>query len=185
MTTLTPATAERAGLSRSGLYRAAESGLLDRIARGIYLPADAPASDWDRIEAVTRRPEATICLTSALAEHDLTDAIPAALDIAIPRGVRGPATESAIAWHKFDAATFDLGRTMIAIPGTDLAIGLYYPERTIIDAFRLRGETGYELGRDALKEWLRRGGKPTGLLSLAELLPRAKGPILRALEMLA
>ena len=77
-------------------------------ARAIYLPADAPAIDWDQLEAATRRPEATICLLSALARYDLTDAIPDALDVAIPRGMRTPMTESAIRWHRFDAATFKL-----------------------------------------------------------------------------
>ena len=76
MDALTPNTAGQAGLSRSALYRGARAGRLDRIARGIYLPAEASAADWDQIEAATRRPDATICLVSALAHYDLTDAIP-------------------------------------------------------------------------------------------------------------
>ena len=87
---LTPDAATQHGLSRSGLYRAAGDGRLRRIARGIYLAADAAAADWNWIEAATRRPDATICLVSALAHHDLTDEIPASLDIAIPRGTRTP-----------------------------------------------------------------------------------------------
>jgi len=43
---------------------------------------------------------------------------------------------------------------------------------------------GYELARDALKEWLRRGGKPAQLIQIASQLPRASGPVLRALEAL-
>ena len=85
MTPITPSTADRAGLSRTGLYRAACAGDLTRVARGIYLPTDAPAMDWGLVEAATRRSDATICLTSALAHHDLTDAIPDTLDVAIPR----------------------------------------------------------------------------------------------------
>lgn len=186
MRALTPGAAEQGGLSsRSALYRAAREGRYERIARGIYLPADAPAADWDWIEAATRRPEATICLASALAHHDLTDTIPAAADIAIPRGTRTPAGNPSIAWHQFDRATFEIGRAEIPIPGTSLTIGIYSPERSIADAFRLRGETGYELPRDALKEWLRRGGKPAKLIETASQIPRAKGPVLRALDMLA
>lgn len=184
MATLTPTTAARQGLSRSGLYRAARKGRLERIARGIYLPSDAAASDWDWIEAATRRPRATICLTSALAHHDLTDTIPSALDIAVPRGTRIPTGHSAIAWHSFDKATFDLGRDEIPIPGAEQSIGLYSAERSIADAFRLRNEVGYELARDALKEWLRRGGKPARLIDLATTLPRAKAPLLSALDAL-
>lgn len=185
MDALTPSTTAQAGLSRSALYRGARAGQFDRIARGIYLPADASAADWDQIEAATRRPDATICLTSALAHHDLTDAIPAALDVAIPRGTRTPASTGAIAWHHFDRATFEIGRDEITIPGSDQTIGIYSPERSIADAFRLRGEVGYELARDALREWLRRGGKPTHLINIASRLPRAKSPVLHALEMLA
>lgn len=184
MDALTPSSAGRAGLSRSALYRSVRAGRLDRIARGIYLPADASAADWDQLEAATRRTDATICLTSALAHHDLTDAIPAALDVAIPRGSRTPASTGAIAWHQFDRPTFEIGREQITIPGSDQTIGIYSAERSIADAFRLRGDVGYELARDALREWLRRGGKPARLIEIASRLPRAKSPVLHALEML-
>ena len=184
METLKPRQAADLGMSASGLYRAARSGRYDKIARGIYREAGAPAADWDWIEAATRRPDATICLTSALAHYDLTDAIPTALDIAIPRGSRIPAGNPAIAWHLFDRKTFDLGRNEIEIPGSTLTIGIYSPERCIADAFRLRADAGYEMGRDALREWLRRGGKPAQLMEIASRLPRTSGPLQRALEAL-
>lgn len=179
-----PRDADKAGMSRSGIYRAARTGRLERIARGIYLPPDAGAADWDWIEAASRRPEATVCLVSALAHFDLTDTTPTALDVAIPRGTRPPAGEAAIVWHQFDRATFEVDRVQSSIPGTDQPIGIYSPERSIVDAFRLHSEVGYEVARDALKEWLRRDGKPSHLVDLASRLPRAKSPVLRALEML-
>ena len=185
MEALTPRTAKKVGLSRGAFYRDAREGRLDRIARGIYLPAEAPAMDWDLIEASTRRPDATICLTSALAHYDLTDEIPATVDVAIPRGSRTPAGRAAITWHHFDAATFDIGRDQMTIPGSNQSIGIYSPERCIADAFRLRGSVGYELARDALRQWLHAGGKPALLMDIATRLPRAKTPVLQALEMLA
>ncbi|WP_285105760.1 type IV toxin-antitoxin system AbiEi family antitoxin domain-containing protein [Promicromonospora sp. MEB111] len=177
--------ADRLGVSRSSLYRAARDGRFDRIARGIYRAADAEPAEWEWVEAAARRPDATVCLTSALAYYDLTDAIPALLDVAVPRGSRRPATDSAIAWHLFDRATFGLDRDEIVIPGSGLRIGLYSAERTIADVFRLRGSLGYELGRDALREWLRRGGKPARLMAIATQLPRSRGPLEIALEALA
>lgn len=179
-----PSAAEAHGMSRSGFYRAARAGRLTRLGRGVYLPADSPAADWDWIEAATRRPKATICLVSALAHHDLTDEIPSVLDVAIPRGMRPPVGNSALAWHQFDRASFGVGREKIPIPGTQELIGIYSPERSIIDAYRLRGAVGYELAKDALKEWLRRGGKPAHLIGLADQIPRAKAPVLHALETL-
>lgn len=182
MATMTPASS---GKSRASFYRDAREGQVERVARGIYLPLDAPPANFDEIEATTRRADATICLTSALAQHDLIDTIPASLHIAIHSRSRIPATEGAITWHQFDRATFDLGREIIPITGTDMTIGRYSAERSIADAFRLRGEIGYEISRDALREWLRRGGKPAQLLDFAERLPRAKGPLFAALEALA
>jgi predicted transcriptional regulator of viral defense system len=170
--------------SRSTFYRRAHAGAYEKIARGLYLPADADAADWDWLEAAAKHRKATICLTSALAHYDLTDEIPSALDIAIPRGARTPATEGAIAWHHFASQTFTLGRSTIRIPGSRTRIGIYSPERCIADAFRLRGSLGYELARDALRTWLDRGGKPADLLEFASKLPRTRGPLLRTLEAL-
>lgn len=184
MEALTPSMAAQGGLSRSALYRGARAGRWERIARGIYLPAEAWAADWDQVEAATRRPDATICLISALVHHDLIDEIPRALDVAIPRGSRTPASTGAIAWHHFDRPTFEIGREQIPIPGSHQRIGIYSPERSIADAFRLRGEIGYEPARDALREWLRRGGRPARLIDTASRLPRAKSPVLQALQML-
>lgn len=107
-----------------------------------------------------------------------------ALDVAIPRGARTPAGDGTISWHTFDRTTFDIGRQTLPVPGTDQEIGIYSPERSITDTFRLRGDVGYELALDALKEWLRRGGKPATLAELATRIPRAKSPVLRALEIL-
>lgn len=183
--TVTPYEARELGLSKSALHRATKAGRYDRIARGLYRSSDAKAADWDWLEAASRRPDATICLTSALAHYDLTDAIPDALDVALPRGARTPATSSAIRWHHFDRPTFSFGRGEIPILGTTETIGIYSPERCIADAFRLRGGLGYELGRDALREWLRRGGKPASLMSIAAELPRARRPLLDALQTLA
>ncbi len=185
MRPVTPSSAAQSKTSRSGFYRSANRGAWERIARGLYLPEGAPATDWDLLEASARRPEATICLISALAYYDLTDVIPDALDVAIPRGARAPASESAIRWHRFDAGTFMFEREEVVIAGSTQRIGVYTPERTIVDCFRLRADTGYEIPRDALKEWLRRGGKPATLMKVAQALPRSTKPVRDALEILA
>jgi hypothetical protein len=119
-----------------------------------------------------------------LARHGLSDAIPAANDIALPRGTRRPAVDSQVQWHWFDPVTFDLGRESMDIDvGT--AIGIYTPERSIIDAFRTRGTEGHELGHEALRRWLRRrGSQPGELLELARQFPRAATPLSAALEAL-
>lgn len=110
MSTLIPSASEQARLSRSGLYRAKRAGESERIARRIYVHADALPADWDWIEAATRRPEATLCSASALAHYDPADTIPAAPDVAISRGSRTPSGPGAIRWRRSHRQTLGIGR---------------------------------------------------------------------------
>ena len=142
-------------------------------------------ADLGLVEVAFRAERATICLTSALARHDLTDEIPATIDLALPRGTRSPATTAPITWHKFDPKTFDLGRDHLDV-GAGYRIGLYSAERSICDAFRIRHLEGTEQAVEALKRWLRRpGSQPSQLLELATAIgPKAARPIRSALQIL-
>jgi len=182
----TQSQAARAGVDSRTLYRLRDSGHIEQISRGLYRLATAPVADLDLLEIVTRRPQATLCLASALAHHGLIDAIPSRTQVAIPRGQFAPVTMAAVRWHNFDRATFQAGREEMLIPGTDAKIGVYSAERSIVDAFRLRGNEGYETGIEALKEWLKRkNSRPAALLELARTIPRALGPVKIALEHIA
>ncbi|MEX2549572.1 MAG: hypothetical protein WD638_05050, partial [Nitriliruptoraceae bacterium] len=110
-----------------------------------------------------------------LARHDLTDEIPTRIDVALPRGTRLPKVSAPVCWHRFAPATFDLGRDVIELHA-GYSIGVYSPERSIVDAYRLRHLEGDELGREALKAWLRqRGSQPSRLLQVAAPFPKALG----------
>ncbi|WP_053385376.1 type IV toxin-antitoxin system AbiEi family antitoxin domain-containing protein [Leucobacter celer] len=174
------------GLTRYGLDRLIESGEFERIAPGLFLRsglADDTTAAWIAIAA--KRPDATLCLLTALSLHELTDEIPARSDIAIPRGTQPVTVHHApIAWHRFDADTFSIGRTERALPDGSF-IGLYSAERTLIDLFRLRHAWGSDLALGALKQWLRGcGNSPGSLLTMAEDFPKARPAIQQALEVL-
>lgn len=177
--------AREAGLSQRRIYWLRDRGLIEPLARGTYRRADGKmTADPDLIEIAMRAPRATLCLTSALARHDLTDAIPSKIDIALPRRTRRPATAAPVRWHVFDRETFDIGRD--ALPLTQTArIGLYGPERSIIDAFRLRHNEGTDLAHEALKRWLRRrDSSPAALIRMADDFPKAQPALRAALEVL-
>jgi predicted transcriptional regulator of viral defense system len=176
--------ARRLGLSDRQLRNLNEQGAIEKIGRGLFSTTTLDA-DPDLIEAAFRNGRATICLTSALARHELTDEIPATIDLALPRGTRAPATSAPITWHQFDPKTFDLGRGEVDV-GAGYRIGLYSAERSICDAFRLRHLEGSEQAIEALKRWLRRpGSQPSQLLTLAaEMGPKASEPIRSALQIL-
>jgi Transcriptional regulator, AbiEi antitoxin len=172
------------GIPDRQLYRLRDEGVIESIARGMYRRHDLHPADIDLVETVLRAPDATLCLTTALARHQLSDAIPAVIDLALPRGRRRPSTTAPIAWHSFDPATFEIGRDVERLDD-EVSIGIYGAERSIIDAFRLRHLEGRELGNEALKRWLRRkGASPARLLTMARHLPRAERPLREALEIL-
>ena len=174
--------ARAAGLTTHRLYQLRDSGIIERIDRGLYRRSDADIGDLDLIAVASRIPSATMCLGTALAHHDLSDAIPMRTDIAIPRGHRRPATPTTIQWHFFDVQTFEIGRETIAL-SDDLRIGMYSPERCIVDAFRMRGIEGHEQAYEALRRWLRRrGALPGKLLTMAQQFPRAATPLRLALD---
>jgi len=173
-----------AGLTDWTLARLHKEGLLDRPGRGRYTKAFGEASDPDLLAIAGRSPRATLCLRSALSRHGLSDDIPSRIDIALPAGSRQPSLDLPIAWHRFEATTFDLGREPLTL-GAGFTIGMYSPERSIIDAVRLRRLEGSELGNQALRRWLSRpGAQPAKLLALAASFPRSHGPLRSALEIL-
>jgi len=65
------------------------------------------------------------------------------------------------------------------------SIGLYNPQRCIVDAFRLRHLEGLEPAVEALRRWLRRrGSQPAELLAMARAFPKAEPGLRSALEIL-
>jgi predicted transcriptional regulator of viral defense system len=182
--TFTYSQALDAGLTKAALYRLRDDQLVHLLARGVYRRADAPPADLTLAAVVARAPQATMCLVTALARHDLTDEIPSAYDIALPRGTRRPGITGPVRWHAFDRDTFNVGRDVVTVDG-DIAIGLYSVERSIVDAFRLRGTEGSDLAHEALRRWLRRrGSQPAELVAMASHWPRAVAPVRTALELL-
>jgi len=181
--TFTSAEAAQLGLSRRRLLALQEDGAIERIGRGIYRRTDAEIVDLDLIEIAIKAPQATLCLTSALAHHDLTDTIPSTIDIALPRGEWQPVISAPVTWHKFAAPTFDIGRTTYRID-SEHEIGLYDAPRTIIDTFRLRHILGDDMAYEALRRWLRQRGQPSELMEMAREFPKTFPALLRALQVL-
>jgi predicted transcriptional regulator of viral defense system len=186
----TTATALDAGLTRSLIERLVRDGDLERLGRGVFLRGDsADMVDTDLAEIAVRAPAATVCLTSALARHGLTDEIPAAVDIALRREQWPPTVAARVAWHRFAEDTFTIGRQDLVVAGSathrPVSIGLYSAERCIIDAFRTRGTTGFDVATEALRRWLRDPThQPAQLLALCRHWPRTKTALRSALEIL-
>jgi hypothetical protein len=172
------------GLSDRRLYALRDAGKLIALGGGLYRWADAPAADLDLIEIAERVPRATLCLETALAHHDLIDAIPAAIDIAIPRGETRPKLRAAHRLHQFARSSFEVGREAFDV-GARQRLGIYSAERSLIDLVRLRHDQGADLAWEALRRWLSRHGRNPGqLISMARQFRGAEAPLRSALEIL-
>ena len=179
----THADARAHGVSDRQLYEWRDATHIETVGRGIFIRPGIDV-EHDLLEIAIRSPEAALCLTSALARHELTDEIPAVIDIALPRETRQPRTAAQVRWHRFDTSTFGIDRTELDV-GAGRHIGLYGPRRCIVDAFRLRHIYGTEQAVSALRRWLvQRGSQPSDLLRLASSFPAAERPIREALEIL-
>ena len=177
--------ARAAGLRKDQVYDLLANGEIERVGRGVYLRPDKIEPGFASLAAATAvREEATLCLTSALVRHDLSDAIPFESDIALPRGTHHPAGLANVAWHSFDPKTFHIGRDHIDA-GNGFRFAIYSAERTIVDCFRLMHQEGSDVAYEAVRRWLRRrGNSPAALLNVASSFPKAQPRIRQALEAL-
>ena len=170
------------GLSAERLYAFRDQGIVEQISRGLYRWADAPEIDQNLLEIAYRIPKGTLCLTTALARHGLTDSIPTRIDVAVPRGHRIPVLQSPVDIRVFAKDTFELGRGEFKV-GEGFAVGLYSPERSLVDMIRLRHREGSDIAWEALRRWLgRKGAKPAALIAMAKSLHGAERAVRNALE---
>ena len=139
------------GVHPRTLYAMRDSGLLDRLARGIYRLADLPPlSNPDLVTVALKVPDGVICLVSALAFHELTTEIPHAVDIAVQKGSRRPRLEhpplrvfwfSGPAWHE--------GNEMYRVD--EIPVRITKPAKSVADIFKFRRKLGLDIALEALK----------------------------------
>lgn len=177
--------AAEAGVHWRDLYALRDEGTLIELSRGIFRFADAEMiSNLDLVAVSKRSPRGAICLNSALSFWDLTDEVPVEVHLAVPRGSRPPSIEyPPTRVHVFAANTFELGREKVRLDSGE-EIRIYSPERSVVDAMRLRNQVGTDVAYETLRRYLRRPGASSGnLLRLARQL-RTGGPMQDALEVL-
>ncbi len=173
------------GIHPRDLYALRDRGFLIELSRGVFRLADAEMIPYLDLVAVSQRsPQGTICLNSALSFWDLTDEVPAEVHLAVPRGAHRPVIDyPPVRVHVFAASSFGFGRERFRLDSGE-EIFIYSPERSVVDAMRLRSQVGTDVAYEALRRYLRQpGASPGDLLRLARKL-RAGGPMSDALEVL-
>src|SRR6266852_3659205 len=150
-----PRDIEAIGLPREYLVRLHRQGKLNRSGRGIYTLPDADVTEHHSYAEVTKRvPEATVCLLSALAFHEITTQSPASVWIALPKGARKPALDShSIRIVRLSGLSLTKGIENHQVDGVPVRV--YSAAKTVADCFKFRNKIGLDIAIEALKDCLR------------------------------
>jgi predicted transcriptional regulator of viral defense system len=145
------------GIHPRWLRRLQDDELIEKVRPGLYRSTRAPETTYRTLfDACAAVPTGVICLTSALAYHELTTANPPEVQMAIPQGHWRPKIAyPPIEFFEFRSHLMKLGLKEVTRPnGAELRV--FGPERAICDAFRLRRIVGKDLALEALQTYLRR-----------------------------
>lgn len=148
---LRTAQAVRAGVHPSTLYAMRDSGILERVSRGVYRLADSPPlGNPDLVTVATRIPNGVICLISALSFHDLTTQIPHEVHVALAAGAEEPRVDfPPIRTYRFVGQSFSEGVEVQDLDG--IGVRVYCAEKTLADCFKFRNRIGLDVAVEALR----------------------------------
>jgi predicted transcriptional regulator of viral defense system len=149
---LRPRDLDAYGVPRKYLNLLYQKGLLNRVARGVYVHADADATENRTLAEVCKRvPAGVVCLLSALQFHNLTTQMPHQVWLAIhykarlPREPRLP-----IKIVRFSGPALETGIENHTIEGVPVKV--YDPAKTVADCFKYRNKIGFDVALEALRE---------------------------------
>lgn len=118
----------------------------------MYRLADAPLASHENLaEVALRKPEAVVCLLSALEFHGITTEWPREVWIAIPRGTRRPVTQSPpLKVLQSSGPAYALGIEEHPIAGVQVKV--YSAAKTVADCFKFRNQIGVTVAVAALRD---------------------------------
>lgn len=143
-----------AGITAATIGRMREHGEVIRLARGLYQLPDAPLdANHSLAEAAKRVPKGVVCLTSALAFHELTDQLPRCVWMAIGKNDWSPQDKPVLRIVRFTDALLAEDVETTSIEGVPVKV--FGVAKTIADCFRHRRSVGQSVALEGLQEALR------------------------------
>jgi len=148
---LRTAQALRAGIHSETLYALRDSGVIERMSRGLYrLAGSQPLGNPDLVTVSARVSAGIICLISALSFHELTTQIPHEVHVALPYGAEEPRLEHPpIRTYRFSGQAYTGGVEIHDLDG--FAVRVYSPEKTLADCFKFRNRVGLDTAIEAIR----------------------------------
>lgn len=151
------ADALRAGIHRRTRYQLRDAGRIEPLSRGLYRLADAPPLGHpDLVTVALRVPKGVVCLTSALAFHDLTTQVPHEIWLAVPRESEPPRIDDPpVRVFRFSPAPFAAGVETHRLDGIPVRISSR--EKTLADCFKYRNTIGLDTALEAVRLYRQQG----------------------------
>jgi predicted transcriptional regulator of viral defense system len=145
---------KKAGFHTRKIREALEDETIAIIKPGLYKLRSYNRDKYESfVDIHMANPKAVICLTSALAYHDLTTNNPPKVTVAVPNNTdRFQLTEPPIEVFYFRQSVYDAGIEMV-----DRGYGrfsVYNKPKTVCDMFRYRNKLGDDLALEGLKRYL-------------------------------
>lgn len=143
------------GFHAEHLRRLLADRLVERIARGVYVPADAePTLNHSLAQVAKKIPHGVICLLSALRYHHVGTQSPFEVWLAVDRRARKPSLQNPkLRVFRFSGAALTAGVERHRIEGVDVPV--YSVAKTVADCFKYRNKVGLDVALEALREGLR------------------------------
>ncbi len=144
-----------AGITAATIGRMRKDGEVLRLARGLYQLPDASLDvNHSLAEAAKRVPKGVVCLTSALAFHELTDQLPRSVWLAIGKNDWSPTDDrTALRIVRFTDHLLKEDVETTSIEGVPVKV--FGVAKTIADCFRHRRSVGHSVALEGLQEALR------------------------------
>ncbi len=151
------------------LPRLVRRGLLNRSARGFYVPIEtAPSENRSLVEAVRLHPKTVVCLLSALRFHGLTTQSPREVWLALDAKAWAPTRNGPpIRWVRYSRESFREGVELHRLE--DVAVPVYSAAKTVADCFKFRGKIGTDVALEALRDYRRGHGNLDELWRFAKV----------------
>jgi predicted transcriptional regulator of viral defense system len=144
------------GIHTREIQKVVDAGSIVKVKPGLYRLAELQTGESNGlVEVCLAMPRAVICLSSALAFHELTTFVPTAITYAIPRSNK----PSKLSHPPTDSFYFSEAQYKAGIEHYETKAGhirLYSIEKTICDCFRFRNKLGEDIAMEGLKTYFRR-----------------------------
>lgn len=145
------------GIPRHYLHLLNREGTVQRVGRGLYVPAAFDASEHHTlVEACARVPSGVLCLLSALRFHGLTTQLPFRVWMALHEKAWQPRVDHPpLHFVRFSGAAWTYGVERHVVEGVPVRV--YSPAKTVADCFKYRNKIGIDVAVEALREtWRQR-----------------------------